>query len=189
MLVQGKRLMMTLESINMELRPSAMSTGRKFFRDVTSMITEPGNFYQNLQAARNRRDYITFIGFTAVIYSAAAALFTTSHQAVFLAFYLLNALLMPAVTGLALYPALRALKAKSYSFDLLLAIAAYANVVLLLAWIPGFAPWAEIYKYVLIGLGLTKIGNISGIKAFVAIVAAAALLLIMIHFLQYLLGI
>jgi hypothetical protein len=179
---------MILESMNMEFKPFAISIARGFFQDVATIIMQPGKFYQTLRAAGNRRDYLTFIGATAVIYSAGAALFTTSYQAFFFAFYLVNALLMPVVTSLALYPVLRLLRARRYSFDQLLAIAAYANVALVLAWIPGFAPWAEIYKYGLIGLGLTKTGDIGGIKAFIAIVAAAALLLLMIQFLQYLLG-
>lgn len=179
---------MTLESINTEFKPSAMSIARGFFKDIAAMMMQPGNFYKNIRRARTRRDSLAFIGFTAILYSAAATLFTPSHQAVFFVFYLLNALLMPLATVLALYAALRALRAGGYSFDCLLAIAAYANVVLVLAWIPGFAPWAEIYKYVLIGLGLTKTGDIGALKASIAIVAAAALFLLMIHFLQYLLG-
>lgn len=71
-----------------------------------------------------------------------------------------------------------------FSYNKLFGITAYANVTLLISWIPGLAGPTEILKFFLIGLGMVKVGRISSLRAFMCLVACAAILLLLIHFVQ-----
>ena len=177
---------MTIKATNPGQPISVKSVGRQFYRDVVHLLVRPGSFYEALPAARNRRDYLLFLGLTAVIYSVLSACFTAAHRPMFIGLYVVNALLMPVVTALVLHLVFRILGPERYTYGLLLGVTAYANVVLLLAWIPGMAPWAEMVKYVWIGLGLVKTGGISGLKAFFAIAATAVILVMTIYLFQVL---
>lgn len=176
---------MTMETIKPGETMTAQSIGRQFYQDAVHMLMRPGSFYEALPAAKNRRDYMIFLGLTAAVYSVLVAVFTTAQRPLFIVLYLISALLLPVVTATVLHLLFRFFDPGRYTYNVLLGVTVYANVVLLLAWIPGIAPLAEVGKYVLIGLGLVKTGGISGLKAFFAILATAVVLVLMVYALQY----
>ena len=176
---------MRIETINTGATMSIQSIGRQYYRDGVSLLMRPGRFFEALPSAKTQRDILLFLGLTALIYSVLATLFTAANRPMYFVLYSLNALLMPVVTALVLHLLFRVFSPGRFAYGILLGVTAYANGVLLLAWIPGIAPWAELLKYVLIGLGLVKTGGISGLKAFSAIVATGAILIMMVYLLQF----
>lgn len=160
-------------------------TGRGFVQDVGQLLMRPGAFFAALPRTKRLRDALMFMGVTALLYSLAATVFTPAGGLALILLYLLNALGMPLLTALLLHPVLLVLAPGRFDYGRLLALTAYTNVVLLFAWIPGLAPWAELLKYGLIGLGLTRVGGIGGWKAFGAVVAAAMMLVLLIYGLQH----
>lgn len=167
---------------------SVKAIARWYYLDVAQVLFKPGSFFEAMPAVKTRRDALIFLGLTAMIYSLPVIFLTTAQRSMFMILYLVNALLVPVATAFVLYLLLRFINPGRYSYDLLFCVAAYANVFLLLGWIPGLAPWAEIWKYALIGLGLVKSGGISGIRAFSIIVATAFLLIMIVYLLQFLMG-
>ena len=88
---------------------------------------------------------------------------------------------MPVITAGLLLPLLYIAGSTVTDYGNILKITAYANTGLLLAWIPGMAPFAEIYKYILIGMGVSKTGNISGFRAFLTTVVLIFLMFLVIE--------
>lgn len=157
----------------------------RFYLDAVDILLKPGRFYEKMPASKNRKDYQFFLVITAIVYSLATILFLPGNRVAFLLMYLLNALAMPVITAGILFLLLRMLRPGIYKFELLFGIAAYANVVLLLAWIPGLAPWTELLKYFLIGVGLVKAGRITGLSAFLYIASTGAILVSILNFLRH----
>jgi hypothetical protein len=157
------------------------STGRQFYQDLIQLTMRPGSFYAALPGTRSVRNGLLFLVITAAINSVPAAFFATAQQPMFIVLHLMNALLMPLLISITLYLLFWMVLPGRFAFGLLFTVAAYANVVLLVSWIPGMAPWAELLKYGLIGLGLTKTGGISGWKAFLALAATAAFMVMIVH--------
>ena len=92
---------------------------------------------------------------------------------------------MPFIMAVILYLVTLLLCKDVFSYQTLFAITAYAGVTQLAAWIPGM-PWiAGIWKFYLIGLGMVKVGQISGVKAFVSLLVTGAILLFLIQSTHY----
>jgi hypothetical protein len=173
-----------MQTINVETTTRSM--GRQFYHDVVRILLRPGKTYEDLPNTGSMRDILIFLGFTAVIYTLLMMIFSGGNGLALAPLYFMNALLMPWITAFVLFYLFRIIHPGLFPRSLLLGITAYANVVLLFAWIPGLAPMAEIYKYYLIGLGLVKTRNIGGLKAFFSLLATAGILLSAVFFLQYL---
>jgi len=182
---KGYDSVMTVATVNTGEPMSIQSIGRQFYQDVAHLLMRPGSFYAALPTGKNQADKLIFLGLTALVYSVMVGFFTAAPRPMIMVLYAMNALLMPVVTALVLHLLLRVVYPGRYTYGLLLGVTAYANVVLLLAWIPGLAPWAELLKYGLIGLGLVKTGGISGLKAFLAVAATGVVLVMMVYWLQY----
>ncbi|MCJ8500240.1 hypothetical protein [Desulfatitalea alkaliphila] len=180
---------MTIESTQFNPTCCRPSMGRRFFQDVGQLLVRPGVFFGTLADTRRLRDALIFMGLVTIIHSVPASLLMQAGGSIFIGLHMLNALAMPVITASLLYPVLRVWAPGRFDFALLLAVTAYANVVVLFAWIPGLAPWAELLKYGLIGLGLTRTGGIGGWKAFGAILCATVMLLLLFYGLQHLAGV
>ena len=76
------------------------------------------------------------------------------------------------------------MRKRTFTYQALFGITAYANVTLLAAWIPGLAWMAGLWKFYLIGLGLVKVGRIKASDAVICLLAAAAVMLLLISFAQ-----
>lgn len=180
---------MTLENTQFNPTCCRLSIWRQFVRDVGQLIVRPGVFFATLADTKRLRDALVFLGLAAIIHSVPLSLLMQAGGSIFIGLHMLNALAMPLITASLLYPVLRVWAPGRFDFALLLAVTAYANVVLLFAWIPGLAPWAELLKYGLLGLGLTRTGGIGGWKAFGAILCATVMLLLLFYGLQHLAGV
>ena len=83
-----------------------------------------------------------------------------------------------------LYLASSVLCRNRFTFQTIFGITAYASVTLLVSWVPGMALFAGLWRFYLIGLGLFKAGGLSVWKAFALILVTAAILLVVIQWLQ-----
>jgi hypothetical protein len=175
-----------MQTIHVDAPETAKSTGRQLYQDVVRILLRPGKSYEDLPNSGSMRDILIFLGFTAVVYTLLMVIFSGGNGLVLAPLYFMNAMLMPWITAFVLFYIFRIIHPGLFPRSLLLGITAYANVVLLFAWIPGLAPLAEVYKYYLIGLGLVKTRNIGGLKAFFSLLATAGILLSAVYFLQYL---
>ena len=71
-----------------------------------------------------------------------------------------------------------------FSYRSLFRITAYAQTTLLVAWIPGMALIAGLWKFYLIYLGIAMAGPVKPGRAFVSLIATAGLLLAIIQLLK-----
>jgi hypothetical protein len=178
-----------MKDISMTYNHEALSKTvlSQFYRDAIKIFINPKIFYESMSTEKDQQSIITFLFLTALLYSVAATLFARENQFIFLFLFFLNGFLMPFIMAAMLCLVLNLLQV-GIVYRLALGITAYANTALLFAWIPGMAPFAEIYRYYLIGVGIVKVTGLNGWKAFFVLLGTAALLLLLIYFLQMLIA-
>jgi hypothetical protein len=170
---------------NHEVTPASVFI--RFYRDAVKVLMHPRVFYEAMPSEKDQQAIITFLFLSALFYSVAATFFAREQQIVFLLLFFLNGLLMPFILAGMLNLVLHLFQT-SIGYRLALGITAYANTALLFAWIPGMAPFAEIFRYYLIGVGIVRVTGLSSWKAFFAVLGMGTLLLLLIYGLQTLIA-
>ena len=155
----------------------------RFYHDAVKVLIHPKAFYESMSAEKDQQATVTFLILSALLYSVAATFFAREQQLVFLFLFFLNGFLMPVILAAILYLVMYLLQV-GIVYRLALGITAFANTALLFAWIPGMAPFAELFRYYLIGVGIVKVTGLSGWKAFFVLLGMGAMLLLLIHGLQ-----
>ena len=166
---------------------SIKSTIVMFYRDAVKVLIHPRAFYDSMQVEKNQQSIYTFLILAALLYSVAATFFARDQQLIFLLTFFLHGSLMPFILAAILY-LIMLLFQVSIGYGLALGISAYANTALFFARIPGMAPFAEIFRYYLMGVGIVKVTVLSGWKAFFVLLGMGVLLALMIHGLQALIA-
>lgn len=156
----------------------------QFFRNVLKLVLYPDRFYEELIEESSYTNAVVFLFIICIVFSILASIFSFQKHVFFTLIFFLNAFFVPFITAFILYLVSILLSKNIFTYQTLFKIIAYANVTLLAAWIPGLSWMAGLWKFYLIGLGMVKVGRISGIKAFMSLVATATILLLMIHFIQ-----
>lgn len=159
----------------------------RFIRTVFKML-HPGDFYEGWARREAYASPLVFLLFCSVLFTVACSVFVVQKRMIFALMFFLNAFSMPFVSAFVLYVVTALLCKSVFSYNKLLGITAYANVTLLISWIPGLAGPAEILKFFLIGLGMVKVGGISRLKSLTCLLAVAALMLLLVYLLQPILG-
>lgn len=154
----------------------------RIFSIVCDMLLHPGTFYERLPPQSGYPSPIIFLFFCSTLHTICATICTDREKAVFGALYFMNAFFMPFITAFLAYLASLILCRHVFSYQTVLGITAYANVTLLLAWIPGISCVTGIWTYGLIGLGMAKIGPIKASTAFHIILITAGCLFLLIQF-------
>lgn len=132
---------------------------------------------------------VVFLLSCSLLYTALASIFVVREHAFFAAVFFLNSFGMPFMVAFILYLTAAVVCKNTFAYKNLFGIAAYANVTLLLAWIPGLSWITGIWSFYLIGLGMVKAGRIKGWKAGICLLTALAIMLALIKLIQPLLRI
>lgn len=155
----------------------------QFLRTISKML-HPGDFYTGLRRGNGYTSPLVFLFLCSILFTIPCSIFAVHKRMFFALMFFLNAFATPFITAFILYLVTFLFCKNVFAYNKIFGITAYANVTLLISWIPGLAGPTEILKFFLIGLGMVKVGRISSLKAFMCLVATAAVLLLLIHFLQ-----
>jgi hypothetical protein len=156
----------------------------QFLRVSSKLLFHPGAFFEELSQHNQYAPALLFLFACSILFTLLASIFVVKKNGLLMFIFFMNSFFMPFVTAFILHLVGILLCHNVFTFQILFGITAYANVTLLAAWIPGMAWVAGIWKFYLIGLGMVKVGHISGLKAFFCLVAAATILLVLIYLLQ-----
>ena len=182
--------MSVTEAIETHENAQQMRLGHQFFRDLYGLVLHPGAFYEELPRTRRFSSALIFLFSCSLISGTLANLHTGQKNMIVLTLiYFLNAVSMPFITAIVLYVVAMFSCRNAFTFKTLFSITAYANVVLLVAWIPGVAWLAGIWRFYLLGLGMVRAGRISALKALVSVVVTLVVLLLALRFFQPMLSI
>jgi hypothetical protein len=154
------------------------------FIPTVSKMLHPGDFYAGLRRGNGHSAPLVFLFLCSILFTIPSSIFVVHKRMFFALMFFLNAFSMPFIAAFILYLVTILFCKDVFSYNKLFGITAYANVTLLISWIPGLAGPTEILKFFLIGLGMVKIGRISSLRAFMCLVACGAILLLLIHFVQ-----
>ena len=158
------------------------------FRTVSALVFRPGRFYAELPGDQGYMPPLVFLFACCLLYSGLASIFMVEQKALFTLIVFINAFLTPFITAFVLYIVGILLCRHTFTYRILFAISAYAGVTLTFAWIPGLGWVTGIWKFYLIGLGMAKAGRLSGLRVLACLALAASVLLLLIQFLQPVLG-
>ena len=156
----------------------------RYFRNVGKMLFHPGSFYEELSMDRGYGASLGFLFFSSILFGILATVFVLQKRMLFGTIFFVNAFTMPPIMALILFLVTLIGCKNGFTFRILFGITAYSNNTLILAWIPGLSWVAGLWKFYLIGLGMIKLGKISGLKAFLYVALTAAILLLFIYFLK-----
>lgn len=162
----------------------AAGAARRFFRTALKLTFRPGDFYEETPRADDPGFALLFLVLCSLLYSALASIFSMENNMVFAAIFFLNAVITPFVLALILYMINLVLCRGVFKYKTLLCLTAYANVTLLLAWIPGLSWITGLWKFYLIGVGMVKAGQVKGAKAFLVLLITAAVLILLLQLMQ-----
>lgn len=157
------------------------AAGIGFYRDIVKIVLDPKRFFETLPDQKHQGAAVVFLCICAAVYSTAATFFAHENHSTYFFLMLTNSTLYPVVTAASLHLVLKASGSARSDFSTTFMIVAYANVVLLLAWIPGLAPFTEVFKYYLVGTGLVKTLGITWLRAIGVIFATLGLLLLFLY--------
>ncbi len=166
---------------------SIKSVFTRFYHDAVQVMINPKAFYESMPTEKNQEAIFSFLIPTALIYSVAATFFAHDQQLVFLVSFFFNGSLMPFILAAMLY-LIMLLMQSGIGYGLALGITVYANTAILFAWIPGMAPFSELFRYYLMGVGIVKVTGLNGWKAFFVLLGMGGMLLLLIYGLQMLIS-
>ncbi|OQX08032.1 MAG: hypothetical protein BWK80_48660 [Desulfobacteraceae bacterium IS3] len=156
-----------------------------FSRTVMQAGLYPGTFFTEMSQAGKYTQPVYFLIISATVNAVLSALLVPSSTPATIVLYFVNAIGMPLVMASLLFGITHILFRGSFEqFRTLFSITAYANVTYLFSWVPGFSWVAGLWNFYLIGVGLVKAGRISGLKAFLCILIALAILASLLQYLQ-----
>jgi hypothetical protein len=156
-----------------------------FSRTVMQVGLNPGSFYSDLY--ENSDKYLPpayFIIICAVVNAILSSLLLPGSTTYTIILLFLNVIGMPILIACLLYGISFAMFRGVFTFQILFHIAAYANVTYLFSWIPGITWFASLWNFYLMGIGLSKAGKISGLKAFSCIIIVLVILVAILQILH-----
>jgi hypothetical protein len=162
-----------------ETRPRLFSLGTAL-QDALRIALHPAAFYEK-EALRpgGRSQAMGFLLLASLAGSLPGSLLVADRKLFFFAVFFANAFLTPVVLTALLRLVTPLLCKGVFTAQHLFRITAYAQVTLLVSWIPGAAWMAGLWKFFLIGMGLVHGGRIRSGKA-AAVLAAALLILLLL---------
>jgi len=168
-------------------RQAGATRYKGFLEACFQMAFRPGRFYQDVFPDKGSGAAIGFLLVICLCSAGLSGLWVPEKRLLSAALFFANGFSIPFVTAFILYLVSLVLCKGRFEYQTLLGITAYAQITLLGAWIPTLSIFVGAWKFVLIGLGMVKVGNISGGRAFGCIGMAVVLFLALIQVLQPLL--
>jgi len=151
---------------------------RFYFRALTKIIREPGNFFSNLPADIGLKQPLGFLLVSSLIYAAACLAGNMPlNPVLFGCIFFINAVGMAfIVTGIG-YMLMLMFIGKQVPFPFFFSVYAFSlGVILLFSWIPFFFWLTEPWKWWLIGTGMTKALGLRWTQAVLIIIISYAII-------------
>ena len=169
--------MTTKHSTMQGSRPLAFKMFFKMFIETFPRIMlYPSGFFKESVKESQYINALSFLLICSMLFSLPAGISATGHPFRYGIIFFINACCMPFFIAFFLYLSTRMLCRKVFTYNRLFQIAAYAQVALLIGWIPALDWLSGVWRFYLIGLGLAKNGPLNGARAAGCLIAALLLL-------------
>ncbi len=152
-------------------------TLRGFFNDAGWLLVAPGQFFSRHPGPADWRRAAGLFSAAAILASSLSLMFVRSGAPLFgMGIFVFNALGIVMISTLFGFLVLQIIPGVSLSFPRLLCFYAYAGSwPLLLSCIPGAALLSEIWKWWLVGIGLTRSGVLLWWQALIVVAGSLGL--------------
>ena len=132
---------------------------RWFYEDLIGMTLRPGLMYDGLRGEDRAGRAFMFMTVSCLLFSLLQAMLLPERRVMWIAIVFVNAWCVPCITAVVLYGVSLVVCRGSFTCLKLFEITAYAQVTVLLAWVPGLAVPMGVWKFGLMGFGLVKDGS------------------------------
>jgi len=128
-----------------------------YFKTLTAVWFSPGRFFSDLaEFSRLARPFF-FLLLSSFLFAAGNLLYLRERVLLKIAVLFLNAVAMPFIASAFGYLVMTMMMGKRASYRRLFSVYAFSSgATLLLAWLPFSLWFVEIWKWVLIGVGMVK---------------------------------
>ncbi|MBN2034085.1 MAG: YIP1 family protein [Deltaproteobacteria bacterium] len=157
---------------------------KQWLHTTRRLLIRPGEFFEEMQAEGGLGPPLTFLAVCSAVSGVLSAVYSYQDPWITAFSRFANGFLTPFVLALLLYPVSALLCPNAFTFRSLLKISGYAQVTLLLSWIPGIGWAAGLWRFYLIGLGMVKMGRVTALRAASAILGAAAIFTVIFRIMQ-----
>ncbi|MBU2487839.1 MAG: YIP1 family protein [Proteobacteria bacterium] len=161
----------------MEMMPGPLSPGA-FVRTAVAVAFSPSRAFSPDQGAGRIMRPLSFLLACSAIGAALTGVFATEGALYASALALANGLAGALVLGGLLHVAGRPLAPGRLSGRVAFTVASYASLPVALAWIPGFAAWAGLWRLYLLGAGAAAAAGLSRGRAFLLMALVVGLWLV-----------
>lgn len=141
-------------------------TDEGYANSLWRFISSPREFYRNHSDEWHIQKPLIFLLAVSSLYSFFEAILHQGKWEWNFTMYFINSFLGTILFALLLYLVASIVCNKKYSMISVLNISVYANITLLLAWIPGMSWIMGIWRFYMIGIGLYRIAHVSKVKVF-----------------------
>lgn len=153
---------------------------RYYFRTLTTLLSEPKNFFQHMPPEINWKRPFGFLMVSSLFFAVAGVVGSMSPRPLVMGLiYLMNAVGMTLIAAIIGFIVMSMFFGKRISFVKVFSIYAFASgVTLLSSWMPYFLVITEPWKWWLTYTGIRHGCHLSGRTSFLIVIISVALLLL-----------
>jgi len=145
------------------LGPAGVSS---YFQNLKALALRPGRFFSELPEDIGFGQSFLFLIISALIFSLIHLIFLPQNSFPMSLILFINAVGMPLITAAVGFAVSNLLMRLHLGFSKFFAVYAFASgLFLLAAWVPSLTWFAEIGKWILVGIGLVKGCRLSRLQA------------------------
>jgi len=137
-----------------------------YFQNVKALALRPGRFFSEMPEDVGFGRSFLFLIISALIFSLIHLVFLPQNSVLMSLILFINVVGMPLITAAVGFAVSNLLMRLHLGFPKYFAVYAFASgLVLLVSWVPSLTWFAEIGKWILIGIGLVKGCRLSRLQA------------------------
>ncbi|MBU2551039.1 MAG: hypothetical protein KKB20_21695 [Proteobacteria bacterium] len=165
---------MTVTNMNHAFAPLNISQFPRYYLETLSgLLRRPGDFFSGLASGTRPGAPLGFLTASSLLHVLGALTQMDSPHFFPPLLLFLNAMLMPLITAVAGFAAMKAIPGGKADFSRVMSVYVLGSgAVLPFSWVPFFSLLAEIGKWVLIGIGLARTCGFSRGRTLVMIFAS-----------------
>lgn len=164
-------------SVSVDFKREENFGPRYYFQTLLCLIVSPAAFFRRLPENLSWTKMVHFLLLSSIFHAAAGYTYYFNSTFSMLGILLINSIFMPLILGVFIYLGLNLSGAKIVSFSKVFMVCAFATgTVLIVSWIPKIQILTEIWKFIIIAVGLVQWCKISWKKSVFGIIISLALI-------------
>lgn len=164
------------------ISPSLWETGavRLYLQTMTRLISSPSAFFRELPEGPVHRRAFRFLLLSSLFFVSVSLTYFFDRAVIMVVILMANSLLMPVITAGISFMILTMCFGRTVSFSRMFSLYAYATgTVMTVSWIPGLIWITELWRLVLVTIGLNRGCGLSWMRSVMLVVLTMTVILLL----------